>query len=82
MNTHQILVMWQEAPLSTIHLISPPNPPLSTLETRVTKENSLSYLEAKSSMVVIEVVLGPYVSFFFFFLSRQQEERCPNWLQK
>jgi hypothetical protein len=69
MNTCQILVMWQESPLSTIHLISPPNPLLPTLETRVTKENSLSYLEAKSSMVVIAVVSGPFDYFFFFFLS-------------
>jgi hypothetical protein len=69
-NTFQILVMWQEAPLSTIHLISPPNPLLSTLETRVTKENYMSYLEAKSSMNEVAVVSGPS-GFFFFFLSRQ-----------
>jgi hypothetical protein len=65
--------MWQEAPLSTIHLISPPNPPLSTLETRVTKENSLSYFEAKPSMVAVAAVSGPSDSFFFFFLSGQGE---------
>jgi hypothetical protein len=64
--------MWQVVPLSTIHLKSPPNPPLSTLDARVTKENSLSYLEEKSSMVVVAVVSGPYgFFFFFFFLSGQ-----------
>jgi hypothetical protein len=63
--------MWLEAPLSTIHLTSPPNPPLPTLETRVTKENSLLNFEAKSSMAVVAAVSGPYDSFFFFFLSRQ-----------
>jgi hypothetical protein len=63
--------MSKEAPLSTIHLITPQNPPLPTLETRLTKENSLSYLEEKSSMVVVAVVSSPYDSFFFFFLSIQ-----------
>jgi hypothetical protein len=70
-NTHHIPIMWQEAPLSTIHLISPPNPPLPTLETRVTKENSLSYFEEKSSMVVVEAISDPSSSLFFFFLSRK-----------
>jgi hypothetical protein len=72
--------MWLEAPLS-IYLISPPNPPLPTLETRVTKENFLSYFEAKSSMAVVAVVSGPY-DFVFFFLSGQREARCSNWLQQ
>jgi hypothetical protein len=58
--------MWKEAPLSTIHLISPPNPLLLTLETRVTKENSLSYLEEKSSMDFVAAVSGPSHCFFFF----------------
>jgi hypothetical protein len=65
-NTPHILVMWQEAPLSTIHLLSPTNPTLSKLDTRVTKENSISNLDEKSSIVVVDVVLGPSFSFLFF----------------
>jgi hypothetical protein len=69
--------MWLEAPLSTIHLISPPNPLLPTLEIGVTKENSFFYFEAKSFMAVVAVV-SVSSDLVFFFLSGQREARCPN----
>jgi hypothetical protein len=58
---------------STIQNPSDITPKSSTTNTgtRVTKENSLSYLEAKSFMNVVAVVSGPFGSFFFFFLSGQ-----------
>jgi hypothetical protein len=71
-NIRHIPVIRQEVPLSTIHLLSQTNPTLSTLDTRVTKENSITNLDEKSSIVVVVVVvvLGLSCSFLFFFFSK------------
>jgi hypothetical protein len=73
--------MWQGAPLSTIHPISSPYPPLPTLENRVTKENSMSYLEAKSSMVAVaadvEGYLGKWSPCAYESLSTKGEDYYP-----